>query len=61
MVLQAISGILTVESGQWYTVNQTFDTENNGLEEFCEIAESARTMCPGRTRMPVRARLIQLM
>jgi len=48
MVLQAISGILTVESGQWYTVNQNFDTENNGLEEFCGNCRARPDYVPGQ-------------
>ena len=28
-------GILTVESGPWYTVNQNYDSAHNGLTAFC--------------------------
>ncbi|MGD0832078.1 MAG: TonB-dependent receptor [Terracidiphilus sp.] len=28
-------GILTVESGPWYTVNQNYDTAHNGLTNYC--------------------------
>lgn len=30
-----VSGILTVESGQWFTPSQEFDTGNNGNRSYC--------------------------
>lgn len=43
-----LGGILTVESGNWYTVNQNFDSANNGLGSFCGTCRQRPDVVPGQ-------------
>lgn len=43
-----LGGILTVESGNWYTVNQNHDSANNGLQSFCGTCRQRPDVVPGQ-------------
>lgn len=43
-----VGGILTLESGPWYTVNQNYDSANNGLESFCGTCRQRPDAVPGQ-------------
>ncbi|MBI1789497.1 MAG: TonB-dependent receptor [Acidobacteria bacterium] len=43
-----LSGILTVESGQWFTPSQEFDTGNNGNRSFCGNCRTRPDYVPGQ-------------
>ncbi len=43
-----ISGIFTVESGQWFTPSQNFDTGNNGQQQFCGNCRTRPDYVPGQ-------------
>jgi len=42
------SGIFTVESGQWFTPSQSFDTGNNGDRAFCGNCRTRPDLVPGQ-------------
>ena len=41
-------GILTAESGPWYTVNQNHDSANNGLTNYCGTCRQRPDAVPGQ-------------
>ncbi len=43
-----VSGIFTVESGQWFTPSQEFDTGNNGNRAFCGNCRTRPDYVPGQ-------------
>ncbi len=43
-----MSGIFTVESGQWFTPSQEFDTGNNGNRSFCGNCRTRPDYVPGQ-------------
>jgi hypothetical protein len=43
-----LSGIFTVESGQWFTPSQEFDTGNNGDRSFCGNCRTRPDYVPGQ-------------
>jgi hypothetical protein len=43
-----ISGILTLESGQWFTVNENFDTQNINGRTFCGNCRQRPDFVPGQ-------------
>lgn len=43
-----VGGILIFESGNWYTVNQNFDSANNGLQNFCGTCRQRPDVVPGQ-------------
>ncbi|MBI3678932.1 MAG: TonB-dependent receptor [Acidobacteria bacterium] len=43
-----ISGVFTVESGQWFTPSQNFDTGNNGQQQFCGNCRTRPDYVPGQ-------------
>ena len=43
-----LSGIFTVESGQWFTPSQEFDTGNNGNRSYCGNCRTRPDYVPGQ-------------
>ena len=43
-----LSGLITVESGQWFTPSQEFDTGNNGNRAFCGNCRTRPDYVPGQ-------------